>query len=69
MAPSENSGNDAEENRNPASTEDGHFTDDRELKKPRCVGRCDMELGDVTHHNVQVIDALDLMILLSETKV
>lgn len=20
----------------------------------RCVGRCDMELGDVTHHNVQV---------------
>ncbi|VDM40352.1 unnamed protein product [Toxocara canis] len=25
----------------------------------RCVGRCDMELGDVTHHNVQQLKRLN----------
>lgn len=39
----------------------GHLPADQDQKsncnselKPRCMGRCEIALGDVTHHNVQV---------------
>lgn len=57
MAPSENLANtednvEHEDNDRPVSNDKP--VDDNLKAKKRCVGRCDMELGDVTHHNVQV---------------
>lgn len=31
-----------------------HIDDDDQPKAPRCVGRCDIALGDVTQHNIMV---------------
>lgn len=59
MAPSENTENAANDNSKEDCTKcevNGQsFVMKDERKRQRCVGRCDMELGDITHHNVEVI--------------
>lgn len=63
MAPSENTENAANDNSKSQCTTcevNGEpFVMENEPRRERCVGRCDMELGDITHHNVEVIINLD----------
>ena len=42
------------ENATQATTEQLQKLDLNAKLKPRCMGRCDIALGEVTHHNVQV---------------
>ncbi|KAH7725193.1 acetyltransferaseGNAT family protein [Aphelenchoides avenae] len=36
-----------------------HIDDDDQPKAPRCVGRCDIALGDVTQHNIMQLKRLN----------
>ncbi|KAK6111862.1 N-alpha-acetyltransferase 50 [Brugia pahangi] len=63
MAPSENAENSTGDNSNDqygAHQVNGQsFVINDEPRRVRCVGRCDMELGDVTHHNVEQLKRLN----------
>lgn len=59
MAPSENTENASNDNNisqcMTCEVNGQSFVMTDEPRRVRCVGRCDMELGDITHHNVEVI--------------
>uniref|UniRef100_A0A1I8EX88 N-terminal methionine N(alpha)-acetyltransferase NatE n=2 Tax=Wuchereria bancrofti TaxID=6293 RepID=A0A1I8EX88_WUCBA len=60
MAPSENAENSAGDNSN--DQYGTHQVNGQSFvinDEPRRVGRCDMELGDVTHHNVEQLKRLN----------
>uniref|UniRef100_A0A915PSA0 N-terminal methionine N(alpha)-acetyltransferase NatE n=1 Tax=Setaria digitata TaxID=48799 RepID=A0A915PSA0_9BILA len=63
MAPSdnaENARNDKNENECKTCEVNGQLSVVKnDLKRIRCVGRCDMELGDITHHNVEQLRRLN----------
>ncbi|EFO17087.1 acetyltransferase [Loa loa] len=62
MAPSENAenANDNSKNQRGACEVNGlSFVMKDEPRRVRCVGRCDMELGDITHHNVEQLKRLN----------
>lgn len=62
MAPSENLSSAVNEDnkQDASSTLTEKLVDiQEESRRVRCVGRCDMELGEVTHHNVQQLKRLN----------